>query len=169
MKPRVFIGSTSEGRAFAEAIVVHLGTEVHSHPWHQGIFELSGNIQASLLREVSSCDFAIIVLTADDATTSRGKDYLSPRDNLIFEAGLCFGAVAPARTFLVPERCDGLKMPSDLNGFTVTQPFDSLDPPKNAMVAPVAAIRQRIQEMGVRPLQHYTGSSDRAYPVYCQS
>ena len=161
MKARVFIGSTGEGKRYADAIVAGLGTEVYCHPWHQGVFELGGNTQASLVREISECDFAVIVLTADDTTTSRSKDYLSPRDNLIFEAGISFGAVHPTRTFLIPENKPGFKLPSDLGGFTVTQPFDPGEPAKDVMVAPVAQIRQRIQELGRKPTQQYSGGPDK--------
>lgn len=157
MKARIFVGSTSEGKKYADAIVAYFGSEFTCQPWHQGVFELGGNTQASLLKEIRECDFAIVVLTADDSTASRGNTYLSPRDNLIFEAGISFGALHANRTFLIPESRAEFKMPSDLNGFTTTSSFDKSEHAKDAMMAPVAQIRQRIQEMGRRPTRQYSG------------
>jgi hypothetical protein len=161
VKSRVFVGSSGEGKKYADAIVALFGNDVSCHPWHQGVFELSGNTQASLLKEIGESDFTVIVLTADDETSSRGKDYFSPRDNLIFEAGISFGALHSSRTFLIPEGKVGFKMPSDLGGFTTTASFDSSELPKDAMAAPVAQIRQRIQELGRRPTRQYSGGHEK--------
>ncbi len=161
MKSRVFVGSSGEGKKYADAIVAQLGSEFSCHAWHQGVFELSGNTLASLLKEIGESDFAVIVLTADDETSSRGKDYLSPRDNLIFEAGISCGVLHSSRTFLIPECKAGFKMLSDLSGFTTTGSFDPAESPKDAMAAPVAQIRQRIQEMGRRPIQQHSGGHEK--------
>ena len=44
-------------------------------------------------------DFAVLVLTPDDITLSRGTTIASPRDNAIFELGLFMGTNGRNRTF----------------------------------------------------------------------
>lgn len=160
MKIKIFIGSTSEIRPFVTALVTSLGSDYEIKPWFQGVFELSGNTQSSLVNEISSCDFSIFVLSADDATKSRGKEFLSPRDNVVFEAGMSFGALNSSRTFLIPEKTINFKMPSDLNGFTTTSSFDRNDNPAAAMLLPAAEIAQRIKELGRRPTREYKGGHE---------
>src|SRR5687768_14526640 len=112
MKPIAFIASTSEGRPFAEALQKRLKSVCACRRWDQGIFEAGGSQQASLLAGISAADFVIVVMTADDKVRTRGKAFFSPRDNLIFEAGMSFGANDPGRTLLVPEQHPNFKLPS---------------------------------------------------------
>jgi predicted nucleotide-binding protein len=53
--------------------------------WHQGLFGLSGGTLETLVNKLDLFDFAILCLTPDDLTTSRGKEQQSPRDNVILE------------------------------------------------------------------------------------
>lgn len=160
MKPRVFIGSTAEAEKFAGAVVAQLSSVAVCRPWDQGVFEVGGVMQESLVRGILECDYAIIILSLDDTTGSRGVDYFSPRDNLIFEAGISFGALHPSRTFLIPEARSGAKLPSDLNGFTITSPFNRQDAPEDAVRQAVTQISKRVQELGLKPTQHYHGSHE---------
>jgi CRP/FNR family transcriptional regulator, cyclic AMP receptor protein len=116
--PSIFIGSTIEGKDAAEYVANQLAADFAVKPWFEGVFEIGGTTQASLVNAISSCDYCIIILTADDNSRIRGKNYLTPRDNLLFEAGISFGSVHSSRTFLISEKVDKLKLPSDLNGFT---------------------------------------------------
>ena len=63
-------------------------------------------------------DFAVLVVSDDDVTTSRKSTQASPRDNVILELGLFLGALGRRRAFVVVARTDdGVpKMPSDLLG-----------------------------------------------------
>ncbi|MCG3193046.1 MAG: hypothetical protein DIJKHBIC_02295 [Thermoanaerobaculia bacterium] len=123
---RVFIGSTSERQAHVEELVAYIQRNEILHgriepvPWYgawgQGTLTLEGLEQC-----ISSTDGAILFLTPDDITSSRGQERQSPRDNLIFEAGLFLGAHGRKRTrLLVPRptrrRQDPQKNPSDLLG-----------------------------------------------------
>ena len=71
-----------------------------------------------LTREV---DFAVFVFAQDDWTTKGGSPETgvgeaSPRDNVVFEAGLFGGALGIRRTFIL--HANGAKLPSDLLGLT---------------------------------------------------
>lgn len=161
MKPRVFVGSSSEGKIYADAVVELLGDIAICQAWHQGLFEIGGNAQSSLIRELSDSDFSIIILTADDESTCRGMGYLTPRDNLIFEAGISFGTIDPTRTFVIPQKIPNLKIPTDLAGFTFAQSFDANLPANQSLAPAIAQIRRRISELNRRPIQHYCGGKDR--------
>lgn len=117
--PRVFIGSSSE--ALAEASQLHRSLsrkDVTCDLWTDGVFQLSQTAIEDLVRVASESDAAILFMTPDDMTSSRGKRMASPRDNLIFELGLFMGALGRARTFIVAPRSVALKLPTDLLGVT---------------------------------------------------
>jgi predicted nucleotide-binding protein len=115
---RVFIASSTEGLRVAEAIQSNLDHEYECTLWTQGPFQVSALTLESLERLVENVDFAVIAVTPDDVTVSRGVVSDVARDNVILEAGLFLGALGRDRTFLVMPR-DLLKLPSDLAGLTV--------------------------------------------------
>lgn len=93
--------------------------------WKDCLFELGQSTLDSLLVFVQCFDFAVLLLTDDDLTRSRGKAKASPRDNVVFELGLFMGALGRRRTFVVVsargktgEKAVEVKMPSDLFGNT---------------------------------------------------
>jgi len=63
-------------------------------------------------------DFAAFVFAQDDWTTTDSSEsgQASPRDNVVFEAGLFGGALGMRRTFIL--HANGSKLPSDLLGLT---------------------------------------------------
>lgn len=117
-KPSIFVGSSSEGLEIAGAIHNSLNRPFISLLWSQGVFECSQTTIEDLMRVTRETDFAIIVLTADDVTMSRGKKRPSPRDNVIFEMGLFMGALARERTFVIAPKGVDIKIPTDLMGVT---------------------------------------------------
>lgn len=115
--PCVFIGSSSEGRAVAEAIQINMEKDpIDTHIWTQGVFELGSTYIESLLEELNKADFAVLVLTEDDITISRNKETVSPRDNVLFELGLFMGKLGRDRCFFVYDNTRKIKLPSDLAG-----------------------------------------------------
>ncbi len=150
-RPSVFIGSSSEGHAVAEAIQLNLDRACEVVIWSQGIFGLSGGTLETLVEKADEFDFAILVLTPDDMTHSRGKDQASPRDNVLLELGLFVGKIGRKRSFVVFDRTANIKMPSDMAGVTLAdyQPHSSgnLQP---ALGAASTKIKSAIQELGVR-------------------
>ena len=134
LTPTVFIGCSSAALEHAEKIKEKLcaGGETDAKVWVDKLGDLGGNILDDLRRHVSSFDFAVLILSADDftSTSRRGRKTPSPRDNVIFEIGLFMGARGRRRAFTVVFAKDisALKIPSDLAGNTVLL----LDPDKLA-------------------------------------
>ena len=121
-QPVVFIGSSSEGLPIAKCICSYL----KKHPiipvlWSEGVFELSKTTIEDLLRQSTESDFAIIVFSPDDITTSRRQRKIAPRDNVVFELGLFLGALKRERTLIVSPNNVDIKIPSDLLGVTRLQ------------------------------------------------
>jgi predicted nucleotide-binding protein len=148
-KPRIFIGSSSEGLRVAESIQYGLDSEAECTVWTQDPhFYPSSTTIEGLVESSVSFDFAVIVMTADDSLTARGVTAPAPRDNLVFELGLFTGTLGRAKTFLVKCRDDDLKLPSDLKGVTTVEYGRRSDGNMRAAVGPVCL---RIKEvLGVR-------------------
>lgn len=116
LKPRMFIGSSKEGLSSAKKLKNILnGADVHV--WDEDVFHPSKSALEALIDEAKKCDFALLLLTADDKVISRGRKGDSPRDNMLFELGLFMGEIGRDRTYLVTPDVD-IKLPSDLDGIT---------------------------------------------------
>lgn len=112
------MGSSSEGLDFARALQQNLDHALEVVLWSQGFFGLSGGTLETLVQKLETIDFAALVLTPDDLIDSRGSESHAPRDNVLFELGMCIGALGRERTFIVHDRSKDLKLPSDLAGIT---------------------------------------------------
>jgi len=121
-KPRIFLGSSGQQAPFLEALTRGLEEVARVDPWmasfNPGISTLDRLVE--LTREV---DFAAFVFARDDwtatnvsAAPSAGGGQASPRDNVVFEAGLFGGALGMRRTFIL--HANGAKLPTDLLGLT---------------------------------------------------
>ena len=117
-KPRIFIGSSSEGLAVAEALQLGLETVAECTVWNQATIDLAQTTIEGVVDISREYDFAAIILTPDDMLTKRGKTGVAPRDNLLFELGLFTGSLGRAKTFMVYCRDEELSLPSDLLGVT---------------------------------------------------
>lgn len=116
-EPVVFIASSSEGVKIAEEIA-HFFDSKHVVPklWSEGVFQLSQTNIESLVGIANTADFAVIILGADDMTTSRSTKKSSPRDNVIFELGLFMGALGRDRCVILKPKNLDVKIPTDLLG-----------------------------------------------------
>ena len=126
-KPTVFIGSSTKGLPVARALSGALADCAAAKVWDSGdlgVFRLSHTLIESLVNSLPQFDFAILVLTADNSTRSRGTSQQTPRDNVIFEIGLFMGALGRNRTFLVCNKADRTALPSDLWGLKLAM-YDS--------------------------------------------
>lgn len=138
-KPKVFIGSSSEGLSIAEAIHMGLDYVAECTIWNQGVFTPSQTAIESIVDAPIAYDFAIIVLTPDDFIDKRGHQGVAPRDNMIFELGLFTGALGRARTFMVYCRDSNIVLPSDLAGITSVTYASRSDGNLEAAVGPVCS------------------------------
>jgi len=80
--------------------------------WSQGVFGLSEGTLESLAATLDDFDFAVLVLTPDDLSISRGSSLPAPHDNVLFELGLFMGALGRQRTYILYDRTAELKLPS---------------------------------------------------------
>ena len=97
-------------------------------------------------------DFAAFVFAHDDWTTNSasttgetGSGQASPRDNVVFEAGLFGGVLGMRRTFIL--HAHGAKLPSDLLGLTCVR-YDGETPAE--MKAINQKLRKAIEDEGLR-------------------
>lgn len=132
----VFIGSSSEGREVARAIGEGLECCADTIMWDEDVFEFGRGYLEELMTELERHDFAVLVLTPDDVTESRGDSQKSPRDNVLFECGLFMGRLGRERTFIVCDRSTQMKLPSDLAGVSLIS-YDG----KRMADAPSTAVR----------------------------
>jgi len=143
-KPRVFLGSSGKQSKLLQALTRALEDCAQVQPWttsfHPGTTTLERLLE--LVREV---DFAVFVFARDDWTSASppaepasGAAQASPRDNVVFEAGLFGGALGMRRTFIL--HANGAKLPSDLLGLTCIRYGDA------ATAAEMKAIHQKLRE-----------------------
>src|SRR5215467_4176213 len=120
MKPRIFLGSSGQQEKLVKALTRGLQDIADVSPWttvfNPGVSTLNRLVE--LTREV---DFAAFVFAHDDWTTKSASPdaasgEASPRDNVVFEAGLFGGALGIRRTFIL--HANGAKLPTDLLGLT---------------------------------------------------
>lgn len=150
--PHVFIGSTAERIETARTIQAafsHDGFVVRT--WADAIFKAGATPIESLVASLETLDFSVLLVTPDDLTTSRDEAKASPRDNVIFELGLAYGALGRDRTFMIRDRGVALKLPSDLMGVRALEIKPGTDSDLDARVQPaITELRRIIKQVGVR-------------------
>jgi hypothetical protein len=151
VKPRVFLGSSTEGHHLAQAIQVGLLHDADVEMWSQGMFRLGDVPLEALLRAPDGFDFAVFLFSPDDVTKMRGDVHLAVRDNVLFELGLFIGRLGRDRSFFVtPVGEDELRLPSDLKGITAAQ-YDAkqaTDKPSVAVAHACYDIIEAIRALG---------------------
>jgi hypothetical protein len=117
MKPRIFLGSSGKQAELLEAIASGLEDVADVEPWTT-TFNPGRSTLDRLVELSQEVDFAAFVFAQDDWTTSdaTGSGQASPRDNVVFEAGLFGGALGIRRTFIL--HANDSKLPTDLLGLT---------------------------------------------------
>lgn len=114
MKPRIFIGSSTEGLKVAEEVKSFFKENFECFMWTDEIFKYNENFLETLLKEASLFDYGLMVFTKDDYTKSRDQKFDSPRDNVVFEYGLFLGRLGKDNAFVIVE--EDVKLPTDLLG-----------------------------------------------------
>ena len=119
MKPRIFIGSSTENLDIAYAVQENLDHDADCTVWTQDVFQLSKSAMESLVVALDDFEAGIFVFTPSDVTTLRGADFQTVRDNVILELGMFIGRRGRERTFIiVPRGVADLHLPTDLLGVT---------------------------------------------------
>jgi hypothetical protein len=141
MKPRIFLGSSGKQAKFVQALTRGLADVADVEPWttvfNPGVSTLDRLVE--LTREV---DFAAFVFAQDDWTGNpsdpAATGQASPRDNVVFEAGLFGGALGMRRTFILHAK--GAKLPTDLLGMTAVRYPEAL------AAADMRAVNQKLRK-----------------------
>src|SRR3954467_9527416 len=138
-KPRIFLGSSGEQAKLLQAITRGLEGVADVEPW-MTTFNPGRSTLDRLVELPPEVDFAAFVFAQDDWTTTDASQsgQASPRDNVVFEAGLFGGALGIRRTFIL--HAAGSKLPSDLLGLTSVRYDPSTGP------AEVRAINQKLRK-----------------------
>ena len=148
-KPRLFLGSSSEGRDVARNLQAEVGDVVEVVRWDHNVFEPSGYPLDSLIATAQSVDFAVLVATPDDTTASRGETEPSPRDNVVLEFGLFAGVLGRERTYLLAT--GPLRLPTDVLGLTRLRYRERSDGDLRAAVTDGALqVEERVRSLGRR-------------------
>ena len=135
-RPVIFVGCSTESLPIGRAVQSALEhAPIAVKVWTDDTFRASQFPVESLERELAKVDFAALVLSPDDTVISRHSETQAPRDNLVFELGLCMGALGHSRTFLLQPRGSDIKIPTDLAGFTPLTYQTGPDVPNSVAVA----------------------------------
>jgi predicted nucleotide-binding protein len=137
--PRVFLGSSGKQAKLLQAIARGLEDVADVEPWTT-TFNPGRSTLDRLVELSQEVDFAAFVFAQDDwiTTDTSQSGQASPRDNVVFEAGLFGGALGIRRTFIL--HANGSKLPSDLLGLTSVR-YDPAASP-----AEVRAINQKLRK-----------------------
>jgi hypothetical protein len=141
VKPRIFLGSSGKQARLLLALERGLADVAEVEPWttvfNPGVSTLDRLVE--LTREV---DFAAFVFAQDDWTSAPSgtptAGQASPRDNVVFEAGLFGGALGMRRTFILHAK--GAKLPTDLLGMTAVRYPEALT------AADMRAVNQKLRK-----------------------
>lgn len=121
-KPRIFLGSSGKQAKLLQALTRGLEDVARVEPWTTS-FNPGTTTLERLLELTREVDFAAFVFAQDDWTTNTPTEapaptpgQASPRDNVVFEAGLFGGVLGMRRTFIL--HASGAKLPTDLLGLT---------------------------------------------------
>jgi predicted nucleotide-binding protein len=128
-KPRIFLGSSGKQQKLLQALTRGLEDVAQVEPWTTS-FNPGTTTLERLLELTREVDFAAFVFARDDWTTNSpavsepsGSGQASPRDNVVFEAGLFGATLGMRRTFIL--HASGAKLPSDLLGLTCVRYGDA--------------------------------------------
>lgn len=121
-KPRIFLGSSGKQQKLLNALARGLEDVADVELWTT-TFNPGTTTLGRLIELTSEVHFAAFIFAQDDWTAVNTAQIpvdhngqASPRDNVVFEAGLFGGVLGMRRTFIL--HANGAKLPSDLLGLT---------------------------------------------------
>jgi len=153
-RPRIFLGSSGKQERLLKSLTSGLASVADVEPWTT-VFNPGVNTLDRLVELTREVDFAAFVFAQDDWTSPTAGDpgtsipgMASPRDNVVFEAGLFGGVLGMRRTFIL--HANGAKLPTDLLGLTVVRYPPTLTPAELKEVN--QKVRSAIEVVGRRAL-----------------
>jgi hypothetical protein len=150
-RPRIFIGSSGQQVKLLQALTRGLQDVAQVEPWTTSLTPGTSTLER-LVELAHQVDFAAFVFARDDWTTTSassssvrpGTAQTSPRDNVVFEAGLFGGVLGMRRTFILHSQ--GSKLPTDLLGLISIRYDDASKP--SEMKTLNQKLREAIQSEG---------------------
>jgi hypothetical protein len=145
-KPRIFLGSSGRQAKLLKALTRGLEDVANVEPW-TATFNPGTTTLGRLVELTHEVDFAAFVFAQDDWTRAEpntpdvdaaAPGQASPRDNVVFEAGLFGGVLGMERTFIL--HANGAKLPTDLLGLTCVRYGDA------TKAAEVKAVNQKLRK-----------------------
>ena len=145
-KPRIFLGSSGKQAKLLQALTRGLEDVAEVEPWTT-TFNPGTTTLGRLVELTHEVDFAAFVFAQDDWTSAEAATpdteatatgQASPRDNVVFEAGLFGGVLGMDRTFIL--HANGAKLPTDLHGLTSVRYGDA------TKTAEVKAVNQKLRK-----------------------
>lgn len=148
-RPRIFVASSTEGKAVARALRLELGEDgdIEVEVWDK-IFSLSSYPLDALEEAMKRADFAIAIMRGDDIVVSRKKESPAPRDNVVLEYGMALGTLGRARTLMMVPKGVQTKLSSDSSGLNYL-PYDE-DNLKTSLPIVGDKIREHVKQYGVK-------------------
>lgn len=149
-KPRIFLGSSGKQAALLDGLTVGLEDVADVEPWTV-TFNPGSTTLGRLVQLTHEVDFAAFIFARDDwtsvehAVSDATAGQASPRDNVVFEAGLFGGVLGMDRTFIL--HAEGAKLPTDLLGLTCVRYGDASD--ADEVAAMNQKLRKAIEDIGV--------------------
>lgn len=149
-KPRLFLGSSGKQEKLLQALTRGLSDIARVEPW-MTVFNPGTSTLERLIELTKEVDFAAFVFAQDDWTSTSSKasaepapGQASPRDNVVFEAGLFGGVLGMRRTFIL--HANGAKLPTDLLGLTCVRYAGAMTPAETKTIN--QKIRKAIENEG---------------------
>src|SRR5262252_6331484 len=149
-KPRIFLGSSGRQEKLLQALTRGLEDVADVEPWTTSLNPGTTTLER-LLELAHQVDFAAFVFAQDDWTSASpgtsspaGAGQASPRDNVVFEAGLFGGVLGMRRTFIL--HANGAKLPTDLLGLTSVRYGETTTP--SQVKAINDKLRKAIEDQG---------------------
>ncbi len=144
-RPRIFLGSSGKQARLLQAVERGLEDVADVEPW-TATFNPGTTTLGRLVELTREVDFAAFVFAQDDWTSAEqvaddqaaAAGQASPRDNVVFEAGLFGGVLGMERTFIL--HANGAKLPTDLLGLTCVRYGDA------TKAAEVKAVNQKLRK-----------------------
>lgn len=153
MKPKLFVGSSTEALDIAYAVQDNLSHNAEVTVWTQGVFKPSQTSLDSIIQALKGMDFGAFIFAPDDIISIRGEEGTVTRDNVSFELAMFIATLGRDRSFiLVPRDRGDLRLPTDLVGMEPID-YESDRIADNAAAATGTAsnaIRRQIKDLGPR-------------------